>query len=294
MASYILSCESTADLTAEKFEEMGVHYICFNFYLNGVAYRDDLGASMPFEDFYRAMVEGAETKTAAIGTGDYLEFFRAFLEAGQDVLHVSLSSGISSTFESARLAAEQLSAEFPERTIYVVDSLGASGGYGLIMQTLSDRRAAGEDIHSLHTWIEENKLRLHHWFFSTDLTFYVKGGRVSPVSGYVGNLLGICPLLNVDAKGCLIPREKVRSKKKVIKRIVEKMAEDAQGGTAYDGKVFITQSACVEDAQAVARLIQERFPNAQEPEISYIGTTIGSHTGPGTVALFFWGRERTL
>lgn len=294
MADYILSCESTADLPAEKLAELDVRYICFHFYLDGVAYRDDLGASMPFPEFYRAMLEGAETKTAAVGTGDYAEFFRSFLEAGKDVLHLSLSSGISSTYEAARLAAEQLAEEFPERKIYVVDSLCASGGYGLVMQTLSDRRAAGESIDDLHAWIEANKLRLHHWFFSTDLTFYIKGGRVSPVSGYVGNLLNICPLLNVDANGSLVPREKIRSKKKVVKRIVEKMEECTENGTAYDGKVFITHSDCLEDAQAVARLVQERFPNVQEPEISYIGTTIGSHSGPGTCALFFWGTPRTL
>ena len=293
MSEYILSCESTADLSAQKLASLDVEYVCFHFSLGATQYRDDLGKSVPFEDFYRRMAAGEETKTAAIGTGDYVEYFRPFLEQGKDILHVALSSGLSSSYDSACGAAALLKDEFPDRSIYVVDSLGASSGYGLIMQTLSERRAAGEDISSLHAWIEENKLRLHHWFFSTDLTFYIKGGRVSPVAGFIGNALNICPLLNMDRKGHLIPREKIHSKKKVIKRIVEKMTEDAEGGLSYDGKVFLSHSDCMQDAEAVVALVKEQFPNMDgQPLINDIGTTIGSHTGPGTVALFFWGRER--
>lgn len=125
--------------------------------------------------------------------------------------------------------------------------------------------------------------------------FYIKGGRVKPISGFVGNMLGICPLLNMDSLGRLIPREKIRSKKKVIKRIVEKMEQTADKGLDYDGPVFISESDCMEDARAVADLVEERFPKMRgKVEIYSIGTTIGSHTGPGTVALFFWGCERGL
>ena len=162
MADYVLSCESTADLSAEKFAEIDVEYICFHFYLDGKDYKDDLGKSISFEDFYAAMAAGSDTATSAVGVGDYDSYFRGFLEQGKDVLHISLSSGLSSTYESACIAAHQLRQEFPQRKIYVVDSLGASSGYGLIMQTLSDRRAAGADIDDNRCWIEENKLRLHH------------------------------------------------------------------------------------------------------------------------------------
>jgi len=148
-------------------------------------------------------------------------------------------------------------------------------------------------IDALYQWAQANRLRLHHWFFSTDLTFYVKGGRVSKASGWVGTMLHICPLLNMDSLGRLIPREKIRTKKKVIARIVEKMKEHAEGGLDYSGKCFISESACMEDARAVADLVEAAFPKLNgKVLINSIGTTIGSHTGPGTVALFFWGDER--
>lgn len=150
-------------------------------------------------------------------------------------------------------------------------------------------------IDELRDWAETNKLHLRHWFFSSDLTFFIKGGRVSKSAGTIGNLLNICPLLDVNSEGKLIPRFKIRGKRKVIREIVAKMEEDAENGLDYDGKCFISQSACYEDAKAVADLIEARFPNLNgKVVINNIGTTIGSHTGPGTVALFFWGSERTL
>ena len=287
MSDYVLCCESTADLSEEKFRQIGVEYVCFHYYLDDKDLPDDLGKSMAFPDFYQAMVDGADTRTAAVGTGDYVAFWRPFLEQGKDILHCSLSSGISCSYESACIAAEQLRAEFPERSIYVVDSLNASSGFGLLMQKLSELRASGLSVSELYEWVQANKLSIRARFFSTDLTFYIKGGRVSPVSGFVGNLLGICPLLDVDEKGALVPREKVRSKKKVIKRIVECMLDDVKDGRDYSGKVFISQSACMEDAEAVAALVKEQLPKVQSVEIFWIGTTIGSHTGPGTVALFY-------
>ena len=163
------------------------------------------------------------------------------------------------------------------------------------MDRLADLRDDGMTIDELHDWTEANKLHLRHWFFSSDLTFFIKGGRVSKSAGTIGNLLNICPLLDVNSEGKLIPRFKIRGKRKVIREIVAKMEEDAENGLDYDGKCFISQSACYEDAKAVADLIEARFPNLNgKVVINNIGTTIGSHTGPGTVALFFWGSERTL
>lgn len=293
MSEYVISCESTADLSVEKFAEIDVQYICFHYYLDDKEYPDDLGQTMPFDKFYQAMVDGADTKTAQISAGEYEEHFRKILAQGKDVLHVSLSSGISGTVESARVAASALKEEFPNRKIFIVDSLAASSGFGLFVQTLAEKRDEGLSIDELNDWALENRLGLRHWFFSSDLTFFIKGGRVKPAAGFVGNLLGICPLLDVDYKGCLIPREKIRSKKKVIKRIVEQMEATARDGLDYDGRVFISESACYEDARAVADLVEERFPKMKgKVEIFSIGTTIGSHTGPGTVALFFWGTER--
>lgn len=292
--NYVLSCCSTADLSEKHFNERDISYVCFHFSLNGKEYADDLGKSISFDDFYQAMCDGAETKTSQVNVEEYAAYFTPFLEEGRDILHVSLSSGISGSYNSANIAAGELREKYPERKIYIVDSLGASSGFGLFMDKLADLRDEGMPVEELHEWAKAHRLELNHWFFSTDLTFYVKGGRISKVSGWFGTALHICPLLNMDDKGALIPRQKIRGKRAVIKEIVKRMEECAAGGTDYSGKCYISQSACYEDARAVADLIEERFPKLNgKVEINNIGTTIGSHTGPGTVAVFFWGKERT-
>ncbi len=292
--SYILSCCSTADLTEEHFQKRDIRYICFHYELNGVQYPDDLGKTMPFDKFYAAMAAGAETKTSQVNVDEFVAYFTPMLEAGQDILHVCLSSGISGVYNSANAAKEELQAKFPERKILILDSLGASSGYGLLMDKLADLRDDGMDVEELYHWAEAHRLQLHHWFFSTDLTFYVKGGRISKASGWFGTVLKICPLLNMDNLGRLIPRYKIRTKAKVIEAIVQKMEEHAQNGKNYNGKCYISNSGCYEDARAVADRVEARFPQLNgKVEIYSVGTTIGSHTGPGTVALFFWGDERT-
>lgn len=291
--SYVISCCSTADLSKEHFEKRDINYICFHYELDGKEYKDDLGESISFEDFYQAMADGADTKTSQINAAEFEAYFEPFLQQGKDILHVTLSSGISGVNNSANLAKELLQEKYPDRTIYVVDSLGAASGYGLLMDKLADLRDGGMSIHDLAKWTEENRLRLHHWFFSSDLTFFIKGGRISKTAGLVGGLLNICPLMDVDKDGHLTPRYKIRTKRKVIQAMVDKMAEKAEGGLDYSGKCYISHSACLEDCEAVVKLIEERFPKLDgKVLINNIGTTIGSHTGPGTVALFFWGAER--
>lgn len=293
MNPYILSCCSTADLSKAHFQQRNISYVCFHYELDGVQYLDDLGESMPFEQFYQAMADGADTKTSQINAEEFMTYFEPFLKEGKDIVHVSLSSGISGVSNSARIAREELLEKYPDRKIYVIDSLGASSGYGLLMDRMADLRDQGMSAEELTAWAEENKLKLHHWFFSTDLTFYVKGGRISKASGFFGGLLNICPLLNMDNTGHLIPRYKIRTKKKVIHAIVDKMEEFADGGLDYSGKCYVCNSACMEDAKEVASLVEARFPKLNgKVEIYSVGTTIGSHTGPGTVALFFWGSQR--
>ncbi len=295
MNDFILSCCSTADLTKEHFDKRNISYVCFHYFLDGIQYPDDLGQTIPFEKFYQKMVDGADTRTSQVNIDEYFDYFEPFLKDGKDILHICLSSGLSGSYNSARIAASDLREKYPERKIYVVDSLGASSGFGLIMDKLADLRDEGHDIDYIYEWAQENKLKMHHWFFSTDLTFYVKGGRVSKVAGLFGTALKICPLLNMDANGKLIPRSKIRGKAKVITAIVERMLENADGGKDYNGKCFICHSACIEDANMVSDLIIENFKNLNgKPQIYSIGTTIGSHTGPGTVAVFFWGKEREL
>ena len=227
MSDYIISCCSTADLSKEHFENRDIKYIYFHYQLDGENYPDDLGQSIPFDEFYKRMAQGAETKTSQVNVSEYVDFFTPFLKEGKDILHVTLSSGISGTINSALTAASMLREEFPERKIYIVDSFGASSGYGLIMDKLADLRDGGMPIDELRDWLEAHRLELHHWFFSTDLTFYIKGGRVSKTAGFVGSVLNICPLLNMDNVGRLIPREKIRTKKKVIRQCVSKMEQFA-------------------------------------------------------------------
>lgn len=294
MSDYIISCCSTADLSKEHFQKREIHYVCFHFELDGKQYRDDLGESIPFEKFYQMMTEGADTKTSQVNVEEFEAYFEPFLQEGKDILHLCLSSGISGTINSANLAKSNLEERYPDRKIYIVDSLAASSGFGLLMDKLADLRDEGMTIDELYEWTNANKLKLRHWFFSTDLTFYIKGGRVSRTAGFVGSVLNICPLLDVDYMGRLIPRFKIRTKRKVIQTIVDKMEESAENGLDYSGKCYISYSACYEDARAVADLVEARFPKLNgKVLLNSIGTTIGSHTGPGTVALFYWGSERT-
>lgn len=294
MSQYVITCCSTADMTDEYFQKRSIPYVCFHFSLDGKQYPDDLGRSIPFEEFYKKMVDGAQTTTSQVNVDEFIAFFEPFLKEGKDILHISLSSGISGAFNSANIAKSELSAKYPDRKIEVVDSRGASSGYGLLMDLLADQRDRGATFEEAHQWAENNKLLIHHWFFSTDLTFYIRGGRISKTAGLFGTLLGICPLLNVDAAGRLIPRQKIRTKRKVIQEIVSKMKEHAKDGVNYSGKCFLSNSACPQDAREVADLVEAAFPHLDgKVVINSVGTVIGSHTGPGTVALFFVGDRRT-
>ena len=293
MSDYVITCCSTVDLTDEKMQELNIPFICFNFELEGVAKKDDLYQSFSAQELYTAMANGSDTKTSQISVGDYIDFFKSFLKEGKDILHVCLSSGISGTYNSAQLAKVELEEDYPDNHIYIVDSCAASSGYGLLMTAIANQRYAGLNIDDLYHWIRDNKLNVHHWFFSTDLSFFIKGGRISKTAGFIGNALNICPLMNVDNSGRLIPREKIRTKKKVIKAIVEKMKLYAKDRLEYNDLCYISHSNCYEDARAVADLIESNFPNMNgKVQIYDIGATIGSHTGPGTVALFFIGDKR--
>lgn len=294
MSDFILSCCSTADLSPEVFEKRDIHFCCFHFSVNGKEYLDDLGNSYPYDQFYRDMEAGAITKTSQISPGEFIAYFTTFLEAGKDILHVTLSSGISGVYNSACTARSILTERYPDRKIYIVDSLGASSGYGLLMDRLADLRDEGHSIDEVRVYAEDHKLEVHHWFFSTDLKYYVRGGRISKTSGFLGNLLHICPLLDVDEDGKLVLREKVRTIKKVEIAIVDKMERYAFDGLNYSGKCFISESNCMEYARPVYVRVGTRFSRLNgKAQIFSVGTTIGSHTGPGTVALFFWGKRRS-
>ena len=294
MSQFILSCCSTVDLSGEHLARRNVPFLSFHYSVDGKAYTDDLGKTLSYDEFYTAISRGAVTETSQVNISEYLDFFSGYLSRGLDILHVCLSSGLSGSFNSATNAARIAAERFPDRKLLIVDSLGASSGSGLFVDKLADLRDAGRSIDEVYAFAEAEKLRLHHWFFSTDLTSYFRGGRISRASCIFGGLLNICPLLNMDHEGRLIPRTKLRGKKKAISEIVERMKTHAEGGTAYSGKCYICHSACIEDARTVADMIEAAFPSLDGPVlINNIGTTIGSHTGPGTVAVFFWGDTRS-
>lgn len=293
MGSYVITCCSTVDLPKEYFEQNNIPYACYHYILDGEEYLDDLGQSVPYDEFYRRIDGGSMPTTSQINISEFMAFFEPFLQEGKDILHLSMSSGISGTCNSAMNAKEELLAKYPDRTIKVVDSLAASSGYGLLLDKLVEMRDAGKSLEEVYLFAEDNKLKLQHWFFSTDLTHFKRGGRISATAATLGNILNLCPLMNVDYVGKLIVRQKIRGKKKVIAEIVNKMIELAEGGKDYNGKCFISCSACEEDARKVADLVEETFPNLNgKVEINSIGAVIGAHTGPGTVALFFWGEKR--
>lgn len=293
MPTFTLTCCSTADRPRDFFESRGIPYACFHWNEGGVDHLDDLYQSISPESFYAAVKAGGEPTTSQVGVGEYLELWEPIVALGSDVLHITLSSGLSGAYNSACVAAAQLEEAYPGRRVRVVDSLGASSGYGMLVDYVSDLRDAGASLDEAYEWALAHRLNVHHWFFSTDLTSYIRGGRVSRVSGFVGTALRICPVLNMNDEGKLIPRDKIRTKGKAAKDVVARMLEHAEGGAAYAGKCAISMSACREDAEHVRDLVEAQFPAlAGKVTINDIGTVIGSHTGPGTVALFFMGDTR--
>ena len=179
MENYIISCCSTVDLTKEYLESRKISYICFHYELNGKQYVDDFGESMSFDELYSTMKNGAETKTSQINAMEYEEYFERFLKEGKDILHITVSSGVSGAYNSANIAKDNLQEKYPKRKIYIVDSLGGSSGSGLLVDELADLRDEGKTIDELKEWLYQNRLKLQHWLFSSDLTFFIRGGRIS-------------------------------------------------------------------------------------------------------------------
>lgn len=290
---YVLSCESAADMTAEYFEKANIEYLPYHVAIDGREYLDDFGQSLPLETFYSLIAAGAQTRTAQINISEYADYFTPFLEKGMDVVHVCLSSGLTGAINSARNAARILEENFPDRKIYIVDSLAVSSGYGMLMDAAAERRDAGMSADELADWIEKNRLRVNHWFCSTDLSAYVRGGRISKSAAVFGGVLEICPLMCIDGQGRVSVKEKIRTKKRAMKELVKRMEQSAEDGAEYSGKCYVGHSDCYDDVIALAEAIEQAFPNLKgKTEIYEVGTVIGAHTGGGSVGMFFWGNER--
>ena len=289
MENYILSCCSTMDLRKGWAEERGVNLIYAKFFLEGEEFRDDFYESISQEKLFERMLSGEKSQTTQVNTEDYIDSFRKYLEQGQDIFHICLSSGVSGTFNSCHIAKDILQEEFPERKIEIVDSLMASSGYGLLVDKACMLKKQGLDMETLRVELEKWRNRLHGYFFTSDLRFFIQGGRVSKAAGFIGGLLKICPVLKITEEGKLKPIEKARGKKQAMENILSKMEKEGYLSTE---KCFISHSACPLDAEKLAESIRERFHPEGSIEIFDIGGTIACHTGPGTVACFFFGKEK--
>lgn len=294
MNKYILSCGSAVDLSREHLEKRGIDWIPFTYIIDDCEYKDDLGKTISFDKFYKKIKDGAITKTSQINEKEFEDHYEKFLNEGYDVVCVCLSSGISGTYNSALLAKKELERKYQGRKVYVIDSLAASSGYGLLLDILADYRDQGCNPEELVRKAEEIKLNIQHLFFSTDFTTYVRGGRVSKTMGLIGTILKICPILYVNEVGKLVQYKKVRTKSKAIVQIVKEMFLLINENSNYDNKCYISHSNSIDDAMAVKKEVEKMFPNLEgKIIINSIGTIIGSHSGPGTVALFFVGNKRS-
>lgn len=290
---FLLSCESTVDLPYSYVAGRDIPVLFYTYMVGGEVFPDDMGrdpAALP--RFYEQLAEGKLPSTSQLNEFQYEAFFESLLQQG-DVLHIAFGSGMTGSVANARKAAEALSEKHPDRTILVVDSLCSSSGYGLLVDVAADMRDQGSTLEETYNWVMENRKRVHHQFFSTDLTYFRRSGRMSGPAAMLGAVLNICPIMRLDDGGHIIAYDKVRGKKKALERTVETMAAHALDGEGYFGKCLISHSNCPQEAQALKETIQARFPKLpQDIRICDIGTIIASHCGPGTVAVFFLGDER--
>ncbi len=290
---FILSCESTVDVPYSYLEGRDIPVLFYHYVIDGVDYVDDMGRDPEARPaFYRMLSEGKLPSTSLINTETYKEFLRGLLKDG-DVMHIAFTSGQSSSVGNALIAAEELKEEFPDRQICVIDSLCSSSGYGQIVDYAADLADEGKELSEVADWVLANRNKFHHQFFSSDMTQFKRTGRVSGPTATIATILNICPIMRLDDRGRIIAYDKVRGKKKAVSRTVEETLKHAQNGSEYDGKMYVGHSNCAEDAQAVIDALEEVFPHQKgRIKMQDIGTIIASHSGPGTVAVFFMGDER--
>lgn len=288
MNSYVILTDSGSDLSPALMAEWGVKYESLTLRFEG-SDKEYTNADITAAEFYQRMREGEAAKTAAINAEDFKALFEPELEKGNDVLYLGFSSGLSTTYNSARLAAEELTEKYPERKVIAVDTLCASAGEGLIVYLAVQKQKAGASIEEAAQYIEEIKLKICHWFTVDDLKYLKRGGRVSPAVAFVGGLLDIKPVMHVDNDGHLVLVSKSRGRKAALAALAKKyteLAEDPANGTIY-----ISNGDCMEDAKTLGELIKKEHGNGVDL-ITDIGPVIGAHSGPGTIAIFFVGKER--
>ena len=290
MGEYVILTDSSADLTAELAAELGVEVIPLSFTMEDKTYFNyPDNRDIDPADFYARLRGGAMATTAAVNVADYTEAMEPILKEGKDVLVLAFSSGLSATCHSAQIAAGELMEQYPDRKVYVVDTLCASLGQGLLVWYAANLKKQSKTMEEVRDWTEEHKLNLCHWFTVDDLHFLKRGGRISSATAVLGTMLSIKPVMHVDNEGHLIKVGTARGRNASLKALVDHMEQ-----TVLDLKgqsIFISHGDCLADAQKVADDIRARF-GVEDIVINYVGPVIGAHSGPGTVALFFMGSER--
>lgn len=289
MSEVILMGDSCCDLPPSFFEEYNIPYVSLSFSFKGKELFDDMGQTLPHTDFYNAVRDGEMPTTSQINVQTYLDFFMKHVKPGQQALYLAFSSGLSGSCESAIMAVNQLKEEDPAWDITIVDSLAASMGEGLLLYHAVQLRAQGKSRDEIAQWLEDNKLRLAHWFTVEDLHHLKRGGRLSAASAVVGTMLQIKPILHVDNEGHLVPMDKVRGRKKSLDTLAQKLVDTIEN--PEEQVVFISHGDSIADAEYLAQSIRDRVP-VRDIWIHQIGPVIGSHAGPGTIALFFLGSNR--
>ncbi len=290
MRDYVIITDSTTDLTQELINELDITVIPMEFNIDGkgyLNYSDERDIS--YKEFYDFLRNGKNSTTSLINTATFTELFEPILEDGKDILYIAFSSGLSGTYNSSCIAAQMLSEKYTDSKIYTVDSLSASMGEGLLVYHAVNKKKEGMNIDELKDWVENNKLNLCHWFTVDDLHHLKRGGRLSSAAAIVGTMLNIKPVLNIDNEGHLIPVEKVRGRKLSITAMLKMMEKTAIN--PEEQTIFISHGDCLEEAEFLANLVKEKL-NVKDIKMNYIGPVIGSHSGPGTIALFFLGTER--
>ena len=288
MSNYVILTDSGTDFTKEMIEELDVELL--DLWVTRENEEPVPNSSLDLSEFYAFLREKKSASTAAVNIDSFIEIMTPILEAGKDILYLGFSSGLSSTYASGKVAADELMEKYPDRKIYTVDTLAASLGQGLLVYLAAKRRLAGESIEAVRDFVENNKLKLCHWFTIDDLFFLKRGGRVSGATAVVGTMLGIKPVMHVDNEGHLINVAKARGRRAAVDALFDK-AKNTMIGEHANSSVFISHGDCIEDAEYLAERIKNEI-GVKEVRIAYVGSVIGSHSGPGTLALFFLGSER--
>ncbi len=288
MNNYVITSDSSADLGRERMEELGVPYTRLFYIKDGVPRRDLMTNECALE-IYDAMRKGVVYRSSQCNPDDYVDQWTPILQSGKDVLYIAFSSGLSGCVQSATIARDLLQERFPDRKMYVVDSLCASGGEGLFLEHVLTKQASGADLEECWQYAEDLKLRINHWYTVSELAYLRRGGRVSSTTAFVADILNIKPVMDMNDEGKLIPREKAKGRKAAIRRMADHLRERV---CLKDNPYFrITHADCMEDALYLKQLLQEEY-NGIPVYISMVGAVIGAHCGPGTQALFFVGAPR--